>query len=230
MMSAVRLGVITDDRIFCEGLLRIVRTDPSIVVVGLVESCPIDLAFRASHPRVLVVDSRMEGAFSMCASVARDNWAMVLFVAAPEDDEWSMRALDMGARGILFKSAHTEHLVKAIHAVAQGEVWARRRVMAAWVERANVASRGVSAADTHLEGQLSPREIEVFRQAATGAGNKELADRLAISEATVKVHLTKIFQKLGLRGRAELAAAYHGTLPSSTDRQHPRPGSLRRPA
>ena len=63
-----------------------------------------------------------------------------------------------------------------------------------------------------VEQALSARERDVFRLAAGGLGNKALAERLAISEATVKVHLTHIFQKLGVRGRSELAAAYHGLL------------------
>ena len=54
------------------------------------------------------------------------------------------------------------------------------------------------------------REREVFRHAATGLSNKEMADRLDISRATVKAHLTQIFQKLGVSGRAQLAAVYHG--------------------
>ena len=60
-----------------------------------------------------------------------------------------------------------------------------------------------------MDTRLSRREREVLRHAATGVGNKELAHRLSISEATVKVHLTHIFQKLGVPGRAALAAAYH---------------------
>ena len=54
---------------------------------------------------------------------------------------------------------------------------------------------------------------EIFLLAATGLANKELASRFAIGEATVKAHLTRIFQKLGVRGRAELAAVYHGVVP-----------------
>ena len=64
-----------------------------------------------------------------------------------------------------------------------------------------------------LDRTLSRREREIFHHAATGLGNRELAARLAIGEATVKAHLTKIFQKLGVRGRAELAAVYHGVAP-----------------
>ncbi len=60
--------------------------------------------------------------------------------------------------------------------------------------------------------RLSGREREVYRHTAAGLSNKELADRLSISEATVKVHLTHIFRKLGVRSRGELAAAYFGII------------------
>jgi DNA-binding NarL/FixJ family response regulator len=86
-------------------------------------------------------------------------------------------------------------------------LWAARRWLNAYVQK---MSRVDSSTETDLARRLSRREREVFRYAATGMANKELAQRLAISEATVKVHLTRIFQKLGVSGRAELAAAYHG--------------------
>ena len=74
-----------------------------------------------------------------------------------------------------------------------------------------------------LVGRLSKRESEIFRHAAAGLSNKELADRLAISQATVKAHLTRIFQKLGLRRRTGLAAAYHGLIPPSPEAAPPPP-------
>jgi DNA-binding NarL/FixJ family response regulator len=125
-----------------------------------------------------------------------------------------------GARGILTTSARPADLVKALRMVHQGEIWARRQVMAAWIEHLARDYRDRSDGESLLAGRLSDREREVFRLAATGLGNKELAERLAISQATVKVHLTHIFQKLGLRGRAELAAAYHGL--ASPSRSAPR--------
>jgi len=85
-------------------------------------------------------------------------------------------------------------------------------VLAGWLEHLATGSGAVRVGDPSLK-RLSDREREVFRHAATGLSNRELAKRLAISQATVKAHLTSIFQKLGLRGRAELAAAYHGMLP-----------------
>src|SRR4029453_18938188 len=85
----------------------------------------------------------------------------------------------------------------------------------------------LSAASTTaaIERRLSCREQEVLHYAVAGFGNKEVADRLIISEATVKVHLTHIFRKLGLHGRGQLAAAYHGIIriPLNADSPAARP-------
>ena len=84
------------------------------------------------------------------------------------------------------------------------------------------------AGESLAQELLSEREREVLVHTATGLSNKELADRLGISEGTVKAHLTSIFQKLGVRGRTELAAAYHGIIPHPIDAAPGRP--LRDPA
>jgi len=100
-------------------------------------------------------------------------------------------------------------VLKAIAAVRDGLIWARRRVLAATIDllaTAAVAHFG----EALLEQQLSAREREVFRHTARGLANKETAGRLGMSEATVKAHLTHIFQKLGVRCRTELAAEYYG--------------------
>ena len=94
--------------------------------------------------------------------------------------------------------------------VQEGQIWVRRQVLEAWGRHLADVARGSRTSESFLEQQLSGREKEIFHHAATGLSNKELAERLAISQGTVKAHLTSIFQKLGVRSRAELAAAYHG--------------------
>ena len=173
----------------------------------------------ASH--VLILDGRMDGTFGRCAAVKRDGGPRVVLVATPTDPEWVTQALTAGARGILAKSARPEDLLKAVRVVHEGQIWASRRAIEAWAESmaGGLSPRGATA---DLERGLSEREREVLRHAAAGLGNRELAERLAISQATVKVHLGNIFQKLGVRGRAELAAAYHGVIRPA--RKHrPRP-------
>jgi DNA-binding NarL/FixJ family response regulator len=216
-MQPVRVAVLSDDRLLCEGLLRIIASEPSFAVVGQDDQPVLAPSLRAARPHVLLVDSRMEGALSLCAALKRDREPAVILIAARDDDDWAVGALEAGTRGILSKSARPDELIKAVRVVHTGEIWARRHVLAARLEHLAVASVAGRAVDALLEQRLSSRERDVFRQAATGLSNKELASHLAISEATVKVHLTRIFRKLGVRGRAELAAAYHGMIPPATE-------------
>ena len=190
--------MVTDDNLFREGIVRILAHEKTFTVVEAT----------ASH--VLILDGRMEGTFGRCAQIKRDGGPRVVLVATPADPEWVTQALTAGARGILAKSARAEDLLKAVRVVHEGQIWASRRAIEAWAESMAGGPAPRGAAD--LERGLSEREREVLRHAAAGLGNRELAERLAISQATVKAHLGNIFQKLGLRGRGELAAAYHGIL------------------
>jgi DNA-binding NarL/FixJ family response regulator len=219
-MNAVRVAVLSDNRLFCEGLLRIVVAETSFAAVGHDEEAALRPALRAARPDVLLVDSRMEGALGLCAALKREGGPAVVLVAADDGDEWGMAALVAGARGILAKSARPEDLVKAVRVVHEGQIWARRHLMAEWAVRVPEAT--TRPAGESIVGRLSERESQIFRHAAAGLSNKELAERLSISQATVKAHLTRIFQKLGLRGRTELAAAYHG-LTSPPEAAAPRP-------
>jgi DNA-binding NarL/FixJ family response regulator len=117
---------------------------------------------------------------------------------------------------LLGKSARPEQLLQALRVVHDGGMWAPRQVMAECIERLTRTSAADRSAEPNLARQLSFREREVFRLAATGLSNKEVADRLDISGATVKAHLTQIFQKLGVSGRAQLAAVYHGLVAASS--------------
>jgi len=220
-MNTVRVAVLSDDRLFCEGLLRIIGDERFITVVGHGEEAALRPALRAAGPDVLLVDSRLAGALGLCAALKREGGPAIVLVAADDGDDWGMGALVAGARGILAKSARPEDLVKAVRVVHEGQIWARRHLMAEWMAQVREATTG--PAGEGMIGQLSQRESEVFRHAAAGLSNKELADHLAISQATVKAHLTSIFQKLGLRGRTGLAAAYHGLTLPRQDVAPPRP-------
>jgi DNA-binding NarL/FixJ family response regulator len=213
-MVPLRVAILSDDRLFCEGVLRLLPVDVSLEVTTY-ENGPLPPALRMIQDIVLL-DARMTGSLTTCAVLSMPRGPSVVFVSAPDDDRWAENALSVGARGILTKTAHGTELAKAIRVVSEGGIWARRRWLAASLEHLSTAVRPNSAsASVQLASRLSQREREVFHYAAMGAGNKELADRLGISESTVKVHLTHIFQKFGVNGRAELAAAYHGLLPAA---------------
>jgi len=204
-MGAIRVAIVAESRLFSEGLCQILRGDSSLLITT--DDCSVNDA------DVRLVDARVPSAEPLEDVRSRgDTPPYTIVVNAPDTDAWAADALSAGIRGLLSGDASASELLRAIHVVHDGGIWARRRWLVAYVQRATDRRREPLSmkAATSLDARLSKREREVFRHAATGAGNKELATRLAISEATVKVHMTRIFQKLGLHGRAELAAAYHG--------------------
>jgi DNA-binding CsgD family transcriptional regulator len=101
------------------------------------------------------------------------------------------QALKRGYRGYLYPDQGLEVLVKALEALARGEVWAERRLVAEVLEKPTPV--------------LTPREKEVATLAALGLTNEEIAKELGISVKTVKAHLSLVFQKLGVKRRSELA-------------------------
>ena len=193
----VRIALVSDDRLFLDGIVKILQTVPDYLVVD-----------RESGPAIMVIDSRMDGALALCGQARGE--AAALMIAAPTESAWCREALCAGASGILPRNAGSDALIDAVRVVSEGSVWAPRRAMADCIKHLLASSVSRRSGNAMLEDQLSRREREIFRQAATGLANKELAARFAIGEATVKAHLTRIFQKLGVRGRSELAAVFHG--------------------
>lgn len=225
-MPSVRIAVVSDDRLYREGLLKLfLDTERSFAGVG-----PNGSAVPPPEPgplrHTLLVDSRMDGALEMCAALKREGGAAVILVGAPDDHEWGMRALEAGASGILTRSARAEDLLKAVQAVRAGNIWVARRAMEACLQHLAGRRQRRPHEPAGAELRLSRREMDVFRLAAAGLSNKDVADQLAISPATVKAHLSRIFQKLRLRGRAELAAAYHGVIGEAPSAAH---GPVRHP-
>ena len=212
-VSSVRIALLSDDRLFCDGVARILQTDDTLDVTVHDSIASLDSGGPGPRADVLLIDSRIDGALAL-ASAGRLAKSFML-IAAPNDAAWCRDALCAGVSGVLPKNAGAGALISAVRAVAEGSVWAPRRVMADCIRHLVTTSVARSAGAATLDRRLSPREREIFRHAATGLGNKELAAQLSIGEATVKAHLTRIFQKLGVRGRAELAAVYHGATPRS---------------
>ena len=213
-MSSVRVGVLSDHRLFSESVWRIIAGHGSFRPLGVTADTLVQ-ASGAARPQILLLDSRVDGALDLCRRCAPAREPRIILVAVPEDDMSAADGLIAGARGILYRSATSKDVVKAVTLVHQGKIFAPRHVVAAAWEKCKPGA----AADERIAGwqRLSAREREVLRYAAAGLANKELAQQLTISEATVKVHLTHVFQKLGCRSRAELAAAYHGILPIDSE-------------
>ncbi len=214
--ARVRVALLSDSALFRSGLHRLLGTDPSLHVVAELPAGPVRERLRASAPQILLVDAQTEGALDVCCELRQNGgrpW--VILAGAERDDRWAVEALKRGARGILPKSATVEHLLKAVRVVHQGEVWASNRVISLTIGELAARSATPGVGKLAFRERLSPREQEIVLLIVSGLSNLEAAIRLGITEATVKAHLTHIFQKLALRGRSQLAARYHGSLADS---------------
>ena len=208
----VRVALLSESALFRSGLHRLLGSDPSFLVVAELTAPPVRDLLRSCLPHILLVDVQTAGALEICREFPLNGvrpW--VILAGADRDERWAVEALKTGARGILSKGATVESLLKAVRVVHQGEVWASKRVIALTVEE--LAARSVNPPVSKLDfgERLSGREQEIVHLIVGGLSNLEAANRLGITEATVKAHLTRIFRKLALRGRAQLAARYHGS-------------------
>jgi DNA-binding NarL/FixJ family response regulator len=211
--APVRVALLSDSALFRSGLHRLLGANRSFLVVAELTARPVRELLRNSVPQILLVDAQTEGALEVCRELRPNGvrpW--VILAGADRDERWAVEALKTGARGILPKSATVENLLKAIRVVHQGEVWATNRVIALTIEELAARSVDPGVGKLAFRERLSPREQEIVHLIVGGLSNLEAAVRLGITEATVKAHLTHIFQKLALRGRAQLAARYHGSV------------------
>lgn len=185
--------LIVDDHLFVRtGLAVMLNREPDLTVVGEAGDGPAALAsFAALTPDVVLMDGRMPGAHGAEVTaelLAAFPAARVLLLSVDESEEDVARALAAGAVGYLPKSTPPRELLRAIRGVAAGESYLPAELSA---QQAARERRPV----------LTPRELEVLGEVVKGLPSKQIADVLGVAEITVRVHLTHIFEKLGVQDR-----------------------------
>ena len=176
---------------------------------------------RAERPDIVLMDLRMprlEGAEATRQILESLPETRVLVLTTYADDEFLFPALQAGARGYLTKDATAEEIEHAIRALAAGQTHldpaVQQRLVAAVLDHTHppATSETAPVAPADLPDQLTPREVEVLKLIAAGLSNREIADSLVLSNATVKTHVNRIFYKTGARDRAQAVryAYQHG--------------------
>jgi DNA-binding NarL/FixJ family response regulator len=204
----VRVVLADDQELVRTGLEMVIDATDDVQAVGHASDGgeAIELAARL-RPDVVVMDIRMPGvdgieATRRIAATASDGEPRVLILTTFDLDEYVFEAFRAGASGFLLKDAPSAQIVEAIKAVAAGEALASPSVTRRLIERFADAP-GPSPKSTPGLGELTPREREVLELIARGLSNAELAERLYLSEKTVKTHVGRILTKLALRDRVQ---------------------------
>jgi DNA-binding NarL/FixJ family response regulator len=197
----IRLVVVDDHPVVRHGLVAMLGYEKDLQVVGQAANGPDAVrVILEQKPDVTLLDLRMPGLSGV--EVMKQVRAQLLSVkflvlTTYDTDEYIVPALSAGAHGYLLKDTAPAELVRAIRSIAQGGAALEANVAARFLE--NVAAQKNNA-------ELSEREVAVLRLLVSGASNKSIAAQLALSENTIKSHVSHIFEKLNVASRAEAVA------------------------
>jgi DNA-binding NarL/FixJ family response regulator len=203
--SKIKLLIADDHAIFREALRKLLDSEKEIKIVGEARNgaeCIKKLG--ALKPDILLLDLHMpdKNGLAVLEEVNFDRLpTRVIVLTAAEDDRDLVRAMRLGARGVVLKESATDLLVKSIHRVHAGEIWLDSHTTAEVINAFSESSKSGARGEKPL---LSDREMEIVKLIAQGFPNKEIGKKLFISENTVKNHLHNIFDKLGVSDRLEL--------------------------
>ncbi|MBI2244432.1 MAG: response regulator transcription factor [Nocardioides sp.] len=216
----IRVLVVDDQSMVRAGLRMLLADEPDIEVVAEAGNGREAIA-RAErfHPDVVLMDIRMpelDGLEATRRILAAGDTARVLVLTTFNLDEYVYEALGAGASGFVLKDDPPEQLIAAVRTIADGDALLSPTVTGRVIrEFTRLRRQPPPAAVATLTG----RELEVFRLITQGLSNAEIGRELFINDTTVKTHVTRLFQKLDLRDRAQaIVLAYQTGIFDSTDR------------
>jgi DNA-binding NarL/FixJ family response regulator len=210
----VRILIADDHPIVRDGLKKLLLLEDDFDIVGEAgDGREVLEKVRELDPDVLLLDLRMpnlDGLAALQALQQVNQRTRVIILTASEDKNEFVQAMKLGCSGIVLKQTAPDLIVKSIRKVHSGEIWLDSHTTAAVMRQFSTALEGGSPAGSGASkgrerSPLSAREREIVALVAQGYKNKEMAEKMFISEQTVKNHLHNIFDKLGVSDRLELA-------------------------
>src|SRR5690242_15416177 len=206
----IRIVVADDHPIFRDGLCRLLALEEDFEVVAQAsDGRQVLEILQQLEPDILLLDLKMpglDGLATLQRLQASRNKTRVIVLTASDDKNEFVQAMKLGTSGIVLKQTATELLIKSIRKVHAGEIWLDSHTTAAVIRQFSSPMEPAPLGTRDRDrSPLSQREREIVVLVAQGFKNKEMAEKMFISEQTVKNHLHNIFDKLGVSDRLELA-------------------------
>jgi DNA-binding NarL/FixJ family response regulator len=201
----ITLVLANDHPIILDALEEIFHREPDFQVLArCLEGEATLRAVRQHKPDVLILDLRMpkKDGLTVLREMQKEKLSTrVVVLTAALDEDQALEAIRLGASGMVLKEMAPRLLVQSVRKVHAGEQWLEKRSVSLALEK--LLKR--EAAARQIVGILTPREIEIVHMVAEGLCNKEIAERLYITEGTTKVHLHSIYEKVKVNSRLQLA-------------------------
>ncbi|AAM24882.1 MAG: Response regulators consisting of a CheY-like receiver domain and a HTH DNA-binding domain [Caldanaerobacter subterraneus] len=195
----IRLLVADDHALIRKGLVQLIELEKDIRVIS--QASNGEEAYRLAKelsPDIILMDINMPVMNGITAAKklkAEKHPSKILFLTIYNDKEYLVEALKLGVEGYILKDAEYDDLIKAVRTIYNGGVYIHPSLMQE-IEDSN---------EELLRKELTPREIEILKLLSQGYSNKEIAQKLFLSEKTVKNHVYNIFRKLGVKDRTQAA-------------------------
>ena len=228
--KARKVLLIDDQILFREGLVSLFNSTTDFEMVGSAGSVHEGIEQALSlRPDIILMDFSLPDGTGLDATraiLSKLPDCKIVFLTVYQEDETLFSALRMGAKGYMLKNVNSSDLLSSLRALDRGENAISRKMISSVLDKFSHTALTDSGQEKLLT-KLSRREIEVLREIESGATNIEIAQRLFLSENTVKHHIRNVFEKLGVENRREAALiARQNSIVSkysSMESDHPKP-------
>ena len=226
----IRILLVDDHALFLAGVRSLIEDDPGLTIVGEATNRVEALRWAEQRPDLILLYLDLGGEFGLDflpELLQISEKSRILVMTGLPDPELDLRAVRLGASGVVSKTVKADCFLKAIRKVHAGEAWLNPMLVAAVVT--DFQRRRTAKRDPEEEkiASLTARELEVIACLSEGRRNKQIGERLFISEKTVRHYFTSIFDKLGVNDRLELIiyAYKHGltNIPAKSSTEQAKP-------